>query len=265
MSKQNHSNFRVYSYTPSALAKCLYFYPLHVGSYFVQEFKTGFLLIYVRKGSFEGFIDKKKFLLKEKQVLFVDSSLLEVLKSSMETQLLWLHFDGPMARRFYHTITEENGNIILPNSSFHCEKLLQEIFDTFDFGYSINEPVISKYITDTLNELLKPQPVKSDRSQKIQESIRYMNDHLELSLSVDDLAERVFLSPYHFIRLFKKFTGKTPHEYLIDLRIDQAKYYLKSTEKSVKEIAFLCGFSSESNFCNSFRKRIGSSPLQYRK
>lgn len=264
MTIQNHSNSKVYSYIPSDLAKNLYFYPLHIGSSLKLDLEAGFLLLYLKKGTLEGFIDRKKFLLREKEILFIDSSLLELFEKESNAQILWLLFDGPMAQRFYHTITKENGNILLPNSSFHCEKLLQAIFDTFDLGYSINEPVISKYITDTLNELLKPQPVKSDNSQKIQESIRYMNDHLELQISVADLAERVFLSPYHFIRLFKKSTGKTPHEYLIDLRINHAKYYLKTTEKSVKEIAFLCGFSNESNFCNSFRKQIGSTPLQYR-
>ena len=263
---------KVYFHTPTKLAKDLYLYPLCVGDYtylpgyhLERENYPGYTLIYLEKGHLYGSSETNAFQLEEKQVLFLNGNLPHIYGTDVKSKVLWLHFDGPMAERFYHAILFENGNVITPNSSFHCEKLLREIFNTLDLDYAVNEPVISKYITDILNELLEPQQPKSDSSKKIQESIRYMNEHLEEEITIFDLASHAFLSSYHFIRLFKKVTGKTPHDYLIELRITHAKYYLKTTEKSIKEIAFLCGFSDESSFCNTFRKRIGSSPLQYRK
>lgn len=263
---------KVYFHTPSERAKKLYLYPLCAGYYtylpgyhLERERYPGFTLMYLEKGSFYGFCENEKLLISENQIFLLNGNLPHAYGTTVKSKVLWIHFDGPMAETFYHIITKENGHVISPNSVFHCEKLLLEIYKTFDLGYSINEPVISKYITDILNELLKPRPEQTDPSGKIQESIHYMSEHLEKEITVDTLANRVFLSPFHFIRLFKKVTGKTPHNYLLDLRITHAKYYLKATDKSVKEISFLCGFSNESSFCNTFKKRIGSSPLQYRK
>ena len=264
-------NSKVYFHTPTELAEHLYLYPLCVGDYtylpgyhLERESYPGYTLIYMKKGDLYGSSENSDFHLEEKQILFLNGNLPHIYGTDRKSNVLWLQFDGPMAERFYNVIVSENGNVISPNSTFHCEKLLLEIFHIFDQDDSVIEPVISKYITDILNELLKPQQPKSDSSKKIQESIHYMNEHLEEELTISDLASHVFLSSYHFIRLFKKVTGKTPHDYLIELRITHAKYYLKTTEKSIKEIAFLCGFSDESSFCNTFRKRIGCSPLQYR-
>jgi AraC-like DNA-binding protein len=78
------------------------------------------------------------------------------------------------------------------------------------------------------------------------------------------LASKAALSPYHFLRCFKKETGSTPHKYVLAVRINTAKHYLKNTSMSVKEIAAKCGFSSESGFCISFRHITGISPGEFR-
>ncbi len=91
-----------------------------------------------------------------------------------------------------------------------------------------------------------------------------MNEHLTEPLTLDDLAARASLSPYYFTRLFKKETGFTPHEYLIAMRINSAKFLLKTTSASIKEICFLTGFASESSFCTTFKKWVNATPSSYR-
>ena len=266
---QEHS--KIYFHTPTERSKILYLYPLCVGNYsylpgyrLERQSYPGYSLMYIECGEVYGKCENGDFYAGEKQIIFLNGYFPHMYYLETKAKIYWMHFDGSMAEKFYHAIVKEKGNVISPNSIFHCEKLLREIFDTFDLGHSVNEPVISKYITDILTELLEPECEETESSRKIQESIHFMNEHLEKEITVPELAGRVFLSPYHFIRLFRKVTGRTPHDYLLDLRITHAKYYLKTTGKPVKEIAFLCGFSSESSFCNTFRKRIGSSPLQYR-
>ena len=83
-------------------------------------------------------------------------------------------------------------------------------------------------------------------------------------ITIKDLAERALLSPYHFIRTFKKQVGFTPHEYLVNTRINTARYLLKNTSMSTKDICFHCGFSSESVFCNAFKKNTTMTPSEYR-
>jgi transcriptional regulator GlxA family with amidase domain len=78
------------------------------------------------------------------------------------------------------------------------------------------------------------------------------------------LAGRVSLSRYYFTRLFKKETGYTPHKYVLMARINAAKFYLKSSRLSIKEISASCGFANECGFCAAFRRIVGITPMVYR-
>ena len=95
-------------------------------------------------------------------------------------------------------------------------------------------------------------------------AIAYIQEHFAEPISLDDLAAMASLSPYYFTRLFTRETGQTPHQYLLSVRINSARFLLKSSPLSVKKIGFACGFTSESSFSAAFRKRTGQTPGQYR-
>lgn len=98
----------------------------------------------------------------------------------------------------------------------------------------------------------------------IEEILPYISGNLDKRLSVGQLAERACLSPFYFSRVFKKETGLTPHKYIIVARIDMAKFFLRTTDYSVKKISLNCGFTSVCNFCSSFKQITGIAPLAYR-
>ena len=98
----------------------------------------------------------------------------------------------------------------------------------------------------------------------IETVISYINEHFKEDLPDKVLASAAGLSSYHFIRVFKRETGFTPHEYVINTRLSNARYLLRNTAMSVKDICFSCGFSSESAFCITFKKRAKMTPAQYR-
>ncbi len=93
-------------------------------------------------------------------------------------------------------------------------------------------------------------------------------DHLERNASeecsLSGLAAVVGLSPYHFLRLFKREIGVTPYRFLMQVRIRNAVELLRGTRLPVTEIAFSVGFGDLSNFTNFFRREIGCSPSQFR-
>jgi AraC family transcriptional regulator len=94
--------------------------------------------------------------------------------------------------------------------------------------------------------------------------LEFIHAHLDTDLSLTALATTVGMSPYHFARLFKQSTGRSPHQYVIDRRIIQAKYLLATTELPIAAIAYQVGFASQSHLARHFRQRTGVTPKAYR-
>jgi AraC-like DNA-binding protein len=84
-------------------------------------------------------------------------------------------------------------------------------------------------------------------------------------VSLPDVAARANLSPYHFLRVYKRAYGETPHEFLTRLRIERAKTLLARGSHNVTEACFEVGFSSLGSFSSLFAGRVGLSPSEYRR
>jgi AraC family transcriptional regulator len=74
----------------------------------------------------------------------------------------------------------------------------------------------------------------------------------------------VDLSPFHFLRLFAKVLGVTPHQYLIRSRLRRAAQLLADESRSVTDVAFDAGFADVSNFVRTFHRAAGVSPRRFR-
>ena len=84
-------------------------------------------------------------------------------------------------------------------------------------------------------------------------------------VSLPDVAAHANLSPYHFLRVYKRAYGETPHEFLTRLRIERAKTLLAKGSHNVTEACFQVGFSSLGSFSVLFADRVGLSPSEYRR
>ena len=93
----------------------------------------------------------------------------------------------------------------------------------------------------------------------------WMADHLEQSLSVDTLAERVAMSPRNFARVFGQEFGITPGRYLLQLRVEAARRLLEQTDKSPMQVAIASGFRSVDVMRRAFLRALGTTPLRYRR
>lgn len=92
----------------------------------------------------------------------------------------------------------------------------------------------------------------------------YINDRLTQSIKIKDLAEFIGISQFHFSRLFKQSTGISPHQYVMQQRIELAKKLLKKADRSIAEVALDCGFNSQSHLGKYFRAMTGMTPRVYR-
>ncbi len=178
-----------------------------------------------------------------------------------------MHMDGKGMRSMYDEITDQGEKILLtvPNP-FLVERNLLQIYELFDQRKRINEARISQFITNILTELYiaRNSAEATEAADRIEDILTYISMHIDQPISVEDLSDQAHLSPYYFSRLFKQNTGFSPHEYITNHRISNAKFLLRTTDFSIKKIALCCGYPNVSGFCTNFRKHTQASPLQYR-
>ncbi|RUR85704.1 helix-turn-helix domain-containing protein [Chlorogloeopsis fritschii PCC 9212] len=100
--------------------------------------------------------------------------------------------------------------------------------------------------------------------QKLKQAIDYIQAHLGEDLSLSEIAHELGMSQYYFCRLFKRSTGMSPHQYLIQQRVERAKQLLKYPEQTITFVAMECGFANQSHFAKCFRQCTGMNPKQFR-
>lgn len=115
---------------------------------------------------------------------------------------------------------------------------------------------------DTKPRLTVYQGGLSDRQLLL--VFEYINEHLNQDIKLSDLAALLDLSQFHFSHLFKQSIGTSPYQYLLQQRVERAKQLLKQSERSIAEIALVCGFNSHSHLSKQFRQLTGITPKTYR-
>lgn len=111
---------------------------------------------------------------------------------------------------------------------------------------------------------LPERAIRGLSSAQFTRVVAYMDEHLEGSVGLGDMAGAAALSPVHFSRQFKLRTGMTPHRYLLGLRVERAKRLLAGP-LSVAEVAFRCGFSHQEHMTRVFGRIAGITPSAYRR
>lgn len=99
----------------------------------------------------------------------------------------------------------------------------------------------------------------------VQQITRYMEEHYREKISLDQIAENMYLSSYYISKIFKSETGDTPINYLISLRMEKAREILeKNPEISIQVVASRVGYEDAYHFSKLFKKYYGLPPIYYR-
>ena len=157
------------------------------------------------------------------------------------------------------------------NYEKYCEifKVLREYYDsTVDSDEIILQSLILELIHTLINDskkLLSRDHIKSNHYKTIENTIKYIKENLASELSLETMANRAGFSPVHFHKVFKTSTGKTLHEYVEEQRIKKAANMLITTDYTLTEIAYECGFSSQSYFNYAFKRKMSKTPRAYAK
>ncbi len=116
--------------------------------------------------------------------------------------------------------------------------------------------MVRRIESETLSDLETLQ-----RLGRARDFIDHCYDH---PLSLEQISEKACFSRYHFLRLFRQAFNKTPHQYLIERRIEKAKELLIADDLRVTDVCFEVGFQSLGSFSSLFHKCVGHAPIIYR-
>jgi AraC-like DNA-binding protein len=100
--------------------------------------------------------------------------------------------------------------------------------------------------------------------RRVAEVVRHIEGTFAQPHALLDLAQRAGLSPFHFLRVFRKIAGVSPHQMVLRLRLNAAALKLRTTPESITDIAYSAGFEDLSNFIRTFRTEFGTAPSLYR-
>ncbi len=120
--------------------------------------------------------------------------------------------------------------------------------------------LLRRYISWKPGDLAATEQISSPVMQRITE---YIRSKVDQTITLDELSALASMSSYHFLRVFKRSTGLTPHQYIISMRIERAKTLLLKREFSIAEIASTLGFFDQSHFTNAFKRLVGITPQRY--
>ena len=104
-----------------------------------------------------------------------------------------------------------------------------------------------------------------NRKYVVEQIVSYFEDHYSEKISLDTIAENMYLSPFYISKIFKSETGDTPIRHLINIRLERARELLVQEEMSIQEVAAAVGYEDAYHFSKLFKKYYGKSPSQLRK
>ena len=122
-----------------------------------------------------------------------------------------------------------------------------------------NEPM--NKLAEANNEL---PPTAPEVLERLNRARRFIDACYELPLDLEEISSHACFSRYHFLRLFRQAFNKTPHQYLVERRIERAKELLSSENLRVTDVCYEVGFQSLGSFSSLFRKSVGHPPIIYR-
>jgi AraC family transcriptional regulator len=103
----------------------------------------------------------------------------------------------------------------------------------------------------------------ADRRRAVEAAL-WLDEHAHEAIDLEGAARAVELSPFHFLRIFSRALGVTPHQYLVRARLRRAARLLSDGERSVTDVAMDVGFGDLSNFVRTFHRAAGVSPRRFR-
>lgn len=236
--------------------------------------RIDYLIIYIASG-------KAHFFFKENQKETIVSAGYFVLYRPREYQkyafygkdnadIYWIHFTGAAVKELLKKANMMNNNHIC-YAGFHAEyiRIFRKITAELQADNLYAEEMAVLQFRQLMIEIsraneMHKNPGNAVIPEEIEKLIRYLKEHYSDEFVMERYARENYLSSSSLLRAFRKYTGNTPLQFLIDIRLNHAMNLLKTTDCTIGEISVMIGYDNPLYFSRLFSKHVGVSPREYR-
>lgn len=145
------------------------------------------------------------------------------------------------------------------------DKVVQRDDEVLDLYAETVAQFLAGRLLDLLGQGEPDSPSESVTETRFSEAVEFLRANLSRKIAIDDVATVAGLSRFHFIKAFRKAMGQSPYQFLLRLRLEEAKRLLSASTLSVEEVARMVGFSSSAQFVRMFKSVVGTTPGAYRR
>ena len=269
-----YPQFREHSMANDPLCRDLYpiaagFYPDAANHHMARQQHDSHLLIYCTEGKGWLTTANTRFTVSPGQILSLPAGMAHRYGADRDKPwtIYWIHFRGELSEQ-YGDFAQPFSPVIPIGLQLNLISDFQALFALQKEGYSKRA---SRHCACLLKQMLSliallaerhsPQQGRQIDLGQIQTT---MQKHLAAGLDLEALAASTNLSKYHFTRKFKKLTGRSPIQFFIHLKMQQACRLLDTSDASIKQVAAATGYADPYYFSRLFKQTIGLSPSAYR-
>ena len=224
--------------------------------------------VYVVAGRAQIEVQKENYMLKEKDIVIINSDGPHAVRLFSESLVLSVKLDFLFLEQMYpgRKVLFFCNSVSVPESDYG--RLLYLLDQMTENYVNDGRELLTKSLYYAFWQFLCDRFLKEIKQTKGDEKLpgilKEIQEHYGTAISLSEMAAKQYMSESAFSRYFKKHMGINFGEYVLKIRLEHAEKELLYTDKTITQISYNCGFSSSSAFDKTFRKRYGVAPGEYR-
>lgn len=190
-------------------------------------------------------------------------------------KLQWVHFYGENMGGIYAKYLERGGlPVFQPPKMERYTKILDRLLSVATSEDYLRDMRINELLSILLTRIMEMSWLPENqvnmkrgvsREYSLTDVKNYLEENWAKKITLDDLSDQFFINKYYLTRLFRNQFGRSILNFVMDIRITQAKRMLRFTDKPVSEISCDCGFDDQNYFARIFKRIEGTTPTEYRR
>lgn len=232
--------------------------------------RKDYQLIYIESGCGHFYFDGKEEIIEKDHIIIFRPKEIQLYYyyPTERAEVYWAHFTGSdVPDLLQKSGFPKSGNVFysghIADFPWFFQKLIEELKFTREHSDKLCCTVLQYILLTAVRHINSSNSNKSQQISEIEKAKRYFQDNYNKPISIHNYSREQLMSIDWFIKLFKKTTGQTPNQYLIELRISKAKELFETTNMNIKEVSICVGYANPLYFSRLFKASTGYNPSSY--